>query len=99
MNGLVLQRGDTALHVAVRGRSKRITELLLRHPKDGRLLYRPNKAGETPYQIDLKHEKSVLTQVFGTRELQRVSQHRCLVHVSHAKSVLIQVFIAFENES
>ena len=60
------QKGDTALHMSVRGRSKRITELLLRNPKDGRLLYKPNKSSETPYQIDATHEKRLLTQVYGT---------------------------------
>lgn len=42
-----------------------MAELLLRNPKDGRLLYRPNKAGETPYNIDCTHQKSILTQIFG----------------------------------
>lgn len=61
----ILQKGDTPLHVAIRGRSRRLAELLLRNPKDGRLLYRPNKAGETPYNIDCSHQKSILTQIFG----------------------------------
>ncbi|XP_032231090.2 kinase D-interacting substrate of 220 kDa isoform X2 [Nematostella vectensis] len=60
------RRGDTAVHIAVRGRYKRICELLLRNPKDARLLYRPNKAGETPYNIDRQHRNSILTQIFGT---------------------------------
>ncbi|KAM6915338.1 kinase D-interacting substrate of 220 kDa B-like isoform 2-T2 [Xenentodon cancila] len=63
------KRGDTPLHVAIRGRSRRLAELLLRNPKDGRLLYRPNKAGETPYNIDCSHQKSILTQIFGARHL------------------------------
>lgn len=62
-----LQKGDTPLHIAIRGRSRRLAELLLRNPKDGRLLYRPNKAGETPYNIDCSHQKSILTQIFGAR--------------------------------
>lgn len=62
---LWLQKGDTPLHIAIRGRSRRLAELLLRNPKDGRLLYRPNKAGETPYNIDCSHQKSILTQIFG----------------------------------
>lgn len=61
------QKGDTPLHIAIRGRSRRLAELLLRNPKDGRLLYRPNKAGETPYNIDCSHQKSILTQIFGAR--------------------------------
>ncbi|MEQ2160561.1 hypothetical protein GOODEAATRI_000474 [Goodea atripinnis] len=59
------KKGDTALHIAIRGRSRKLAELLLRNPKDGRLLYRPNKAGETPYNIDCTHQKSILTQIFG----------------------------------
>ena len=54
------------MHVAVRGRYRRICELLLRNPKDARLLYRPNKFGETPYNIDRQHKNSILTQIFGT---------------------------------
>lgn len=60
------KRGDTAVHIAVRGRYRRICELLLRNPKDARHLYRPNKAGETPYNIDRQHKHSLLTQIFGT---------------------------------
>lgn len=63
----VPQKGDTPLHIAIRGRSRRLAELLLRNPKDGRLLYRPNKAGETPYNVDCSHQKSILTQIFGAR--------------------------------
>ncbi|XP_029195259.2 kinase D-interacting substrate of 220 kDa-like isoform X4 [Acropora millepora] len=60
------KRGDTAVHIAVRGRYRRICELLLKNPKDARLLYRPNKSGETPYNIDRQHKHSLLTQIFGT---------------------------------
>lgn len=63
------KKGDTPLHIAIRGRSRRLAELLLRNPKDGRLLYRPNKSGETPYNIDCSHQKSILTQIFGARHL------------------------------
>lgn len=69
---LFLQKGDTPLHIAIRGRSRRLAELLLRNPKDGRLLYRPNKAGETPYNIDCSHQKSILTQIFGARTFSRL---------------------------
>ena len=55
--------------MAVRGRSKRITDFLLRNPKNARLLYTKNKTGETPYQIDATHDRSVLSQVFAAREL------------------------------
>ncbi|XP_068435979.1 kinase D-interacting substrate of 220 kDa B isoform X1 [Clinocottus analis] len=65
----VEKKGDTPLHIAIRGRSRRLAELLLRNPKDGRLLYRPNKAGETPYNIDCTHQKSILTQIFGAKHL------------------------------
>uniref|UniRef100_A0A8C0ATZ7 Kinase D interacting substrate 220 n=1 Tax=Buteo japonicus TaxID=224669 RepID=A0A8C0ATZ7_9AVES len=63
------KKGDTPLHIAIRGRSRKLAELLLRNPKDGRLLYRPNKTGETPYNIDCSHQKSILTQIFGARHL------------------------------
>ncbi|XP_049452513.1 kinase D-interacting substrate of 220 kDa B isoform X2 [Epinephelus fuscoguttatus] len=65
----VEKKGDTPLHIAIRGRSRKLAELLLRNPKDGRLLYRPNKAGETPYNIDCTHQKSILTQIFGAKHL------------------------------
>uniref|UniRef100_A0A8C9YTF6 Kinase D interacting substrate 220 n=1 Tax=Sander lucioperca TaxID=283035 RepID=A0A8C9YTF6_SANLU len=65
----VEKKGDTSLHIAIRGRSRKLAELLLRNPKDGRLLYRPNKAGETPYNIDCTHQKSILTQIFGAKHL------------------------------
>uniref|UniRef100_A0A4W4GGT9 KAP NTPase domain-containing protein n=1 Tax=Electrophorus electricus TaxID=8005 RepID=A0A4W4GGT9_ELEEL len=63
------RKGDTALHIAIRGRSRKLAELLLRNPKDGRLLYKPNKQGETPYNIDCTHQKSILTQIFGAKHL------------------------------
>lgn len=43
--------------------------MLLRNPRDSRLLYKMNDAGETPYQIDLTNKKSILTQIFGTKSL------------------------------
>ncbi|OQR69440.1 kinase D-interacting substrate of 220 kDa-like [Tropilaelaps mercedesae] len=63
------KHGDTALHVAMRARSKAICEVLLRNPKNGHLLYRPNKSGETPYNIDAAQQKSILQQIFGARKL------------------------------
>ncbi|XP_064638035.1 kinase D-interacting substrate of 220 kDa B-like isoform X2 [Lineus longissimus] len=63
------KKGDTALHLALRGRSRKVTELLLRNPKNSRLLYQPNKNGETPYTIDGNHQKSILTQIYGARNL------------------------------
>eukprot|EP00092_Neocalanus_flemingeri_P001634 GFUD01001744.1.p1 GENE.GFUD01001744.1~~GFUD01001744.1.p1 ORF type:complete len:1748 (+),score=397.63 GFUD01001744.1:305-5548(+) len=61
--------GDTALHVAMRARSKAIVEILLRNPKHSQLLYKPNRAGETPYNIDISNQKTILGQVFGARKL------------------------------
>lgn len=63
------RRGDTALHIAMRARSKNIVEALLRNPKNSQLLYRANKAGETPYALDTAHQKTILGQVFGARRL------------------------------
>ncbi|KAG0717264.1 Kinase D-interacting substrate [Chionoecetes opilio] len=66
---VVDRKGDTALHIAMRGRTKRIVEILLRNPKNSQLLYRPNRDLETPYNIDLSHQKTILGQIFGARRL------------------------------
>ncbi|XP_049824208.1 kinase D-interacting substrate of 220 kDa B isoform X3 [Aethina tumida] len=63
------KKGDTALHIAMRARSKAIVEILLRNPKHSQLLYRPNRNGETPYNIDVNHPKTILGQIFGARRL------------------------------
>ncbi|XP_024945713.1 kinase D-interacting substrate of 220 kDa isoform X2 [Cephus cinctus] len=63
------KKGDTALHIAMRARSKAIVEILLRNPKNSQLLYRPNRQGETPYNIDVNHPKTILGQIFGARRL------------------------------
>ncbi|KAM3963044.1 LOW QUALITY PROTEIN: ankyrin repeat-rich membrane spanning [Aphomia sociella] len=62
-------RGDTALHIAMRARSKQIVEILLRNPKHSQLLYKPNKLNETPYNIDMSYNKTILGQIFGARKL------------------------------
>ncbi|KAL7300780.1 hypothetical protein TKK_0006756 [Trichogramma kaykai] len=62
-------KGDTVLHIAMRARSRRMVEILLQNPKHSQLLYRPNKAGETPYNIDLAHNKNILSLIFGARRL------------------------------
>lgn len=67
--GAVDRKGDTCLHIAMRARSKAIVEALLRNPKNSQLLYRANKAGETPYGLDSQHQKTILGQVFGARKL------------------------------
>ena len=69
------QRGDTALHIAIRARSKRITELLLRNPRNSRLLYRPNKDGETPYAMDTYHQRGILQGIYGHREFEFALHH------------------------
>ncbi|XP_033219182.1 kinase D-interacting substrate of 220 kDa isoform X2 [Belonocnema kinseyi] len=63
------KKGDTVLHIAMRARSKGIVEILLRNPKNSQLLYRPNRQGETPYNIDVNHPKTILGQIFGARRL------------------------------
>ncbi|XP_047987988.1 kinase D-interacting substrate of 220 kDa B isoform X1 [Leguminivora glycinivorella] len=62
-------RGDTVLHIAMRARSKQIVEILLRNPKNSQLLYKPNKLNETPYNIDMSYNKTILGQIFGARKL------------------------------
>ncbi|XP_020296518.1 kinase D-interacting substrate of 220 kDa isoform X3 [Pseudomyrmex gracilis] len=63
------KKGDTVLHIAMRARSKAIVEILLQNPKNSQLLYRPNRQGETPYNIDINHPKTILGQIFGARRL------------------------------
>ncbi|XP_013180376.1 PREDICTED: kinase D-interacting substrate of 220 kDa isoform X4 [Papilio xuthus] len=67
--GAADNRGDTALHIAMRARSKQIVEILLRNPKNSQLLYKPNKMKETPYNIDMSYNKTILGQMFGARRL------------------------------
>ncbi|KAL4710701.1 hypothetical protein ACJJTC_004346 [Scirpophaga incertulas] len=53
----------------MRARSKQIVEILLRNPKNSQLLYKPNKLNETPYNIDMSYDKTILGQIFGARKL------------------------------
>ncbi|CAB3376203.1 Hypothetical predicted protein [Cloeon dipterum] len=73
------KKGDTCLHIAMRARSKAIVEVLLRNPKHSQHLYRPNKAGETPYNLDMKHSKTILGQMFGQRRLNSSSENEKLL--------------------
>ncbi len=57
--------GNNSLHLALRSRSKRVTQILLARSKDARLLYRPNSEGETPYSIDQSHSEPILPHIFG----------------------------------
>jgi ankyrin repeat-rich membrane spanning protein len=57
--------GDNALHLALRSRSPRLTQVLLVNPSDSKLLYRPNKLGETPYSIDQENPHPILPSIFG----------------------------------
>lgn len=60
--------GNNCLHIALKARSRKLTQCLLSKPNDARLLYRPNKAGETPYSIDQSHEQGpILPSIFGSR--------------------------------
>jgi ankyrin repeat-rich membrane spanning protein len=45
-----MHAGDTALHIAMRARSKTLVELLLKNPKHSQLLYKPNRFGSF-YQL------------------------------------------------
>ncbi|KAF4522837.1 hypothetical protein B566_EDAN008099 [Ephemera danica] len=83
--------GDTPLLKAVRNRNteivqlllekkaKAIVEVLLRNPKHSQLLYRPNKNGETPYNLDMKHNKTILGQIFGQRRLNTTQDNEKLL--------------------
>uniref|UniRef100_A0A183G6F0 ANK_REP_REGION domain-containing protein n=1 Tax=Heligmosomoides polygyrus TaxID=6339 RepID=A0A183G6F0_HELPZ len=57
--------GDNALHLALRARSRRLTQTLLANPSDSRLLYRPNRIGQTPYSIDQANPQPILPLIFG----------------------------------
>ncbi|CAG9537947.1 unnamed protein product [Cercopithifilaria johnstoni] len=57
--------GDNALHVALRARSRKITQSLLLNPSDSRLLYRPNKLGQTPYSIDQENPQPIIPLIYG----------------------------------
>lgn len=48
---------------------QQIVEILLRNPKNSQLLYKPNKLNETPYNIDMGYNKTILGQIFGARKL------------------------------
>ncbi|CAF0825639.1 unnamed protein product [Brachionus calyciflorus] len=63
------KNGDNALHIALRNKSREITELILSNPKNSKYLYKPNKEGDTPHKIDASNPKSILTQIFGARQL------------------------------
>ena len=63
-----MQKGDLALHIAVRSRYAGLCEVLLRDQRNLRLLHRQNKAGETPYSIDRANKQSVLSPIFGNRK-------------------------------
>lgn len=47
---------------------QQIVEILLTNPKNSQLLYKPNKLQETPYNIDMSYNKTILGQIFGARE-------------------------------
>uniref|UniRef100_H2Z9A0 KAP NTPase domain-containing protein n=1 Tax=Ciona savignyi TaxID=51511 RepID=H2Z9A0_CIOSA len=55
------------LHLALKLNNIQLIELLLRDPKNGKLLYQPNKLGETPYDIDAKNGSHLLSQIFGSK--------------------------------
>ena len=52
------------MHIAFRNKYTGMCEVLLSDPKNSKLLYRPNKAGETPYSIDSQNKPPILVGVF-----------------------------------
>ncbi|KAI4462246.1 ankyrin repeat-containing [Holotrichia oblita] len=85
------KKGDTALHIAMRAQSRAIVEILVRNPKHSHLLYRPNRAGETPYNIDMNHQKTILGQVFGARRLNRNEDNENLLGYDLYNSALADI--------
>lgn len=57
--------GNNALHLALHAGSKRLAQILLMNPSDSKLLYRPNKMGQTPYSIDQESQVPILPSIFG----------------------------------
>lgn len=55
------------MHIAIRNCSRDIVDILLSNPRHSKYLYRPNKRGETPYNIDASLQKSILTTIYGQR--------------------------------
>lgn len=49
----------------MRSQSKGIVEVLLRNPKNSKLLYKSNKNDETPYSMDATLNRSILANIFG----------------------------------
>lgn len=74
--------GDNALHLALRARSRRLAQALLGLPvfvhvidylenapvAEKRLLYRPNKAGQTAYAIDMENPQPILPLLYGPKQ-------------------------------
>ncbi|CAG0880463.1 unnamed protein product [Cyprideis torosa] len=85
------KKGDSPLHVAMRSRLKNITELLLRDPRNSQLLYKPNLAGETPYNIDMRYQKNILEQIFGARRLNKRQENEGLMGYDLYSSALADV--------
>ena len=63
------KRGDTILHIAVRNHCPEMCEMILNNPKHARLLYRPNKVGETPHNLDLQNKTPALRSVFHEKKV------------------------------
>lgn len=62
--------GDNSLHIALRAKSRRLAQILLVNPGDSKLLYRPNKLGETPYSIGvIKVAFCVIHPIFRSRNI------------------------------
>lgn len=62
--------GDNALHLALRARSRRLAQALLENAPvaEKRLLYRPNKTGQTAYAIDMENPQPILPLLYGPKQ-------------------------------
>uniref|UniRef100_A0A0K0DZI9 ANK_REP_REGION domain-containing protein n=1 Tax=Strongyloides stercoralis TaxID=6248 RepID=A0A0K0DZI9_STRER len=57
--------GNNCLHIAAKAKSLQMIKLILSNPSESRLLYSPNKFGETPYSIDQQNSNPILSQMYG----------------------------------
>nr|CAB3258919.1 kinase D-interacting substrate of 220 kDa-like [Phallusia mammillata] len=58
---------DSPIHSAIRAQNVQMLELLLQDPRNAQYMYRPNKFGETAYDLDNQNRKQLLPTLFGLK--------------------------------